>query len=157
MKNIINRMNLGMKHLLNVMMFVMVIVVFLQVLFRFVIDSPLAWTEEMARYLLIWITFLGAAYAMSVKAHPGVEIVVEKLPKRLQKGVLVISTLLSILFFLILITQSIEMIQRSMIQTSPALHLPMGWVYTIIPVSSVLFLINLLYITITELVSKGER
>lgn len=128
----------------------MVIVVFLQVLFRFVLDQPLAWTEELSRYLLIWITFLGAGYAMSVKAHPSIEMFFEKANMSVKKVLIVLSTSLIIFFFWNIVISSYEFIERSMVQTSPVLSLPMGLVYTVIPVSGILFVINLLYITISE-------
>lgn len=139
------------------MLFVMVVVVFMQVLFRFVIDQPLAWTEEVARYLLVWITFLGAAYAMSVKAHPSVEVFVERVNPKFRKVLLVLSTIFSVIFFVVIIGQSIEMVSRSMLQTSAVLQIPMGYVYMIIPIASGLYLINLFYVSITELLKKEER
>nr|WP_279326038.1 TRAP transporter small permease [Bacillus sp. FJAT-47783] len=128
----------------------MVIAVFLQVLFRFVLDQPLAWTEELSRYLLVWITFLGAGYAMSVKAHPSIEIVFERGNKLVKRIMIVVSSALIIFFFWHIVTNSFEFIERSMMQTSPSLQLPMGYVYTVIPISSILFVINVLYITISE-------
>lgn len=132
------------------MFFVMVIVVFLQVIFRFVLDQPLAWTEELSRYLLVWITFLGAGYAMSVKAHPSVELLYEKANSYVKKFMMVLSTAVTVFFFWQITTNSLEFIGRSMMQTSPALQIPMGYIYFVIPIASLLFILNLLYVTVSE-------
>jgi TRAP-type transport system small permease protein len=149
-KSLIDSLNKAVKWILIFLFIIMVIAVFLQVLFRFVLDQPLAWTEELARYLLIWMTFLGTGYAMSVKAHPSIDLIFEKANKSVKKVLLVLSTALTLFFFWHIIINSFEFIERSMMQTSPALQLQMGYVYTVIPISSVLFVINLLYITISE-------
>lgn len=147
--------NTVIKYFLILMMFVMVVVVFLQVVYRFVLDNPLAWTEETARYLLVWITFLGAAYAMGSKAHIGVDLFMNMLPKSLRKILLIITTLLSLVFFAVMVTQGYILSQRTMMQTSPAMGLPMGYVYLVIPISGVLLMINLLYTVIGDL--RGEE
>ncbi|WP_243291801.1 TRAP transporter small permease [Bacillus sp. FJAT-47783] len=149
-KKVVDSLNNLIKWVLIILFFIMVIAVFLQVLFRFVLDQPLAWTEELSRYLLVWITFLGAGYAMSVKAHPSIEIVFERGNKLVKRIMIVVSSALIIFFFWHIVTNSFEFIERSMMQTSPSLQLPMGYVYTVIPISSILFVINVLYITISE-------
>lgn len=133
---------------------VMIVAVFLQVLFRFFLDQPLAWTEELARYLLVWMTFLGSAYAMSVKAHIGTEYIQKFLSPTINKIVLSLAALLSILFFLVMIHQGYLLAMRSMTQTSPGLLLPMGYVYMVIPISGVLLIINVLHVTWKDITGK---
>ncbi len=149
-KKLVEVINGFFKWILIVLFFVLVVVVFLQVLFRFVVEQPLAWTEELGRYLLVWTTFLGAGYGMSVKAHPGVEIVYDAFGPKVKKVFNVIITVLVIFFFLQVIVYSFEFIERTMIQKSPVLQIPMGYIYSVIPISSILFIINLLYVVITE-------
>ena len=132
----------------------MVVAVFLQVLFRFLLDQPLAWTEELARYLLVWLTFIGSAYAMSIKAHIGLEFVQKLLPPTANKIVLALSALLSVLFFLFMVYQGYEMAMKSMTQTSPSLLLPMGVVYMVIPISGVLLILNVLHVTWKDITGK---
>lgn len=149
-KNVIRAINNVVKWVIILLFFLMVITVFLQVIFRFVVDQPLAWTEELSRYLLIWLTFLGTGYGVSVKAHPSIELLFEKAGGLMKRGLLVLSTVLILFFFWQIIVNSFEFIGRSMTQTSPVLQLPMGLVYTVIPISSVLFMINLLQVSVTE-------
>lgn len=155
MGKFINFINTSLKYILFLLMTVLIISVFSQVLFRFVLNQPLAWTEELARYTLVWLTFLGAAYAMSLKAHIGVEFFVNKLPGSLHKILLFLSTLVSIAFFIILITQGYSMMTRSISQLSPVLKIPMGAVYAVIPFSGIILIINIISETIKVLFDKG--
>lgn len=137
-------MNEVIKYFLIVIMVILIFAVFFQVLFRFVFNQPLAWTEELARYSLIWITFLGASYAMSLKAHIGLSILVEKSPIILQRFLIAVAGLVSIGFFWIMIQQGFNLASRSMTQLLPVLRLPMGYIYLVIPISGVILTINLL-------------
>ncbi|MDN7247115.1 TRAP transporter small permease [Planococcus shenhongbingii] len=143
MNKIIGYMNSGIKHFLNVILAVLVTVVFLQVIFRFVLGSPLAWTEELARYSLIWITFLGAAYAMSLKAHIGMELFVNLFGLPIRKALYILSTIATLSFFLMMVIQGFDMAAQSMSQLSPVLRIPMGLVYAVIPLSGCILIINM--------------
>lgn len=154
MGKIISIINSITRYLVNTIMGVMVVAVFLQVMFRFFMDQPLAWTEELARYLLVWLTFLGSAYAMSIKAHIGTEYIQKFLSPLVNKVVLSLAALLSILFFLVMIYQGYLLSIRSMTQTSPSLLLPMGYVYMVIPISGVLLIMNVLHVTWKDITGK---
>lgn len=143
MRIIHEKFNDLLKILLSLMLFVMVVVVFLQVLFRFIFKSPLAWTAETATFLLVWITFLGASYAMSKRAHIGVEVVVNLFPKKVKKYVSILTWLVSITFFFIMIITGYQLANQTMVQTSPALGVPMGLVYYVIPVSGLILMFNM--------------
>ena len=58
------------------------VAVLLQVLTRYVFDSPLSWTEEIARFLLVWVTFVAAGYVMSRRLHIVVDLLVDRLGRR---------------------------------------------------------------------------
>jgi TRAP-type C4-dicarboxylate transport system permease small subunit len=155
MKSYVNRMNGFLKVILNAMLFLMVLLIFLQVVFRFVFDNPLGWTEESARFLLVWITFLGAAYAMASGAHIGIDAVVRLFPEGVKKVITVVAWLASVSFFILLVWQGFELANRSMGQTSPALDIPMGYIYFVIPVSGLILIINMTAKLFENL--KGER
>ncbi|MDQ0428782.1 TRAP-type C4-dicarboxylate transport system permease small subunit [Planomicrobium stackebrandtii] len=143
MNKLIGYMNFGIKHVLNIIMGLLVTVVFLQVIFRFILNSPLAWTEELARYSLIWLTFLGAAYAMSTKAHIGMEFFVNLFGVSVRKALYIAATFASLLFFLLMVIEGYDLAMQGMSQTSPVLRIPMGMIYMIIPVSGVVLIINM--------------
>ncbi|MBU8905125.1 TRAP transporter small permease [Desertibacillus haloalkaliphilus] len=156
MGKIIATMNQIIKYFLIVILTVLIVAVFCQVLFRFVLNQPLAWTEELARYCLIWITFLGAAYAMSLKSHIGMSILVEKSPLLLRRLLTVIAAIVCIGFFWLMIQQGFHLSERSMNQLSPVLRIPMGAIYLVIPISGIVLTINLVAGVFEDL-RRGEE
>ncbi|ASN06278.1 TRAP transporter small permease [Virgibacillus necropolis] len=156
MQRIIAYINIGMKHFLNILLAVLVTSVFLQVIFRFVLNSPLAWTEELARYCLVWLTFLGAAYAMALKQHIGVEFFTNLFPEVGKKILYVCATLVSLMFFIIIIYQGFNLATSAMSQMSPALQIPMGLIYMVLPISGLFLAINLISVFISDLKEGGQ-
>lgn len=131
----------------------MVIVTTLQVVFR-VFFNALTWSEELARYLLVWGTFFGATLAYKRGNHIAVTLFVEMLPRKLQRGFRIFSTLLSILFLVVIAYQGVKMIQLQVFQISPALSLPMRNVYLSIPISLSIMVVHALAGVFCELVPE---
>lgn len=119
----------------------MVVLIAMQVCFRYVLNEPLAWTEEVARHLMIWSALLGAAVAYRRKGHLGMDILVMHLPHHWRRFVEVILQVLSISFFGILVIHGIPLVERTMRQFSSAIRIPMGYIYAAIPVGSTLILL----------------
>ncbi len=61
LKRVLGCVNTVTEYVVSVLLVIMVVVVFLQVIFRFVIHASLPWSEELSRYILVWLSFLGAA------------------------------------------------------------------------------------------------
>jgi len=119
----------------------MVVLIAAQVCFRYVLNEPLAWTEEVARHLMIWSALLGAAVAYRRKGHLGMDIFVMQLPRHWQRVAEIILQILSIGFFGILVIHGIPLVERTMRQFSSAIRIPMGYIYAAIPVGSALILL----------------
>lgn len=116
---------------------VMAVMIFLQVIYRYVLADSLSFSEELARYMFVWSVALGSAVALRSRAHIGVELLVERLPPRFAKPAKLLAGALNLLFFGMLIRYGIEMVAATMDQESAALSLPMGYVYLAVPVSGV--------------------
>lgn len=112
------------------------LIVFLQVFSRF-IKYSLPGTEELARLLIVWLTFLGTSLAIHEKMHLGVRFFVGLASKRNQKIIDSVIHLLLIGFFGILLTYGLKLTVAAMATTSSTLQLPMGIFYAVIPLSSV--------------------
>ncbi len=112
------------------------VVVALQIVSRvFKISMP--WAEELARFALVWLTFVGCSLGIYTKGHLGVNFIVEKLPNGVRKAVMLLAKLVIIAFFLILLVYGIKLSQTSMKNLSSTMRWPMGWVYSVIPFSAV--------------------
>jgi TRAP-type C4-dicarboxylate transport system permease small subunit len=119
----------------------MVAAVSWQVISRYVFSSPSSWTEEVARFLLIWIGVLGAAYAFRTGVHLGLDV----LPKKLtgaSASMLKYFTLTVVMLFAITVLiiggGSLVQLTWELRQYSAVLGLPMAFVYSVIPLAGVL-------------------
>lgn len=127
-----------------VLIFLMTTLTFLvciQVLFRYVFGNPLSWSEELARYLFVWLTFLGAAVGLRKKIHIGVDFLTMLLTPRVRKYLQMIVSVLLLIFLAVVIYYGFEAVEVTMNQPSPALAIPMGYVYASLPVAAIFMVI----------------
>lgn len=113
--------------------------VILQVFFRYILNDSLFWSEELARFLLVWLTFVGATVAYRRNMHPGVDAIFKRLDRSGRKKLRRAVDLLCLLFFALLIWYGTHFAYFIRAQTSPALGLPKWLVFSIIPLSGLLF------------------
>jgi TRAP-type C4-dicarboxylate transport system permease small subunit len=108
-----------------------------------VLQSPSSFTDELARYLLIWVGLLGAAYATGKRLHLAIDIVPNQAGPRSQRVLNVVVNLLVVGFALfVMVVGGIRLvfITLTLDQTSPALGIPLGYVYTALPLSGLLIM-----------------
>ncbi|MBZ9630036.1 TRAP transporter small permease [Salegentibacter sp. LM13S] len=130
--------------LLVFLMVVMVTAVSWQVFSRYILQSSSSFTEEIARYLLIWIGILGAAFIAGQQQHLSIDILAPKLsPKNRIKLRMGINVLIILFCLLVLVIGGSNLVYLNYLlgQTSAALNIPLGAVYTVIPISGVLVII----------------
>ncbi len=120
----------------------MAMVVALQVFFRYVLNHSLFWSEELTRYMLVWLSFLGASTAYKRGLHPGVDILTARLPAALQKGCAYLVYIVSFLLFVVMILYGAQFAYFIRAQISPALYLPKWTVFAIIPASGLILAIH---------------
>lgn len=89
-----------------------VVVTIAQVFTRFVLRSPLTWTEEIARFLEAWVVFLGSFFALKKGLHVSVDYFVKLMPERLQRIVAVITHVLILIFLLVVLRATVTLIQE---------------------------------------------
>lgn len=143
----IQRLNKATEFVTMFFLIMMVVLIFVQIVSRVIIGSSFSWTEEVARYLMIWVAFLGAGFAFQYGTHMSIEVLFKKLNLNMQNIFQIISALLCTLFFLLLIVKGIELIKGSINVYSPALKLPMVIVYAAIPIGAFLQILNVIDIT----------
>ena len=124
------------------------VVVILQVFFRYVARIVVPWTEEFARYLCIWMVFMGAVAAMAKEAHIRVTFIIERIPEKVRNGLELFSYAVVFVFNLIIFLGSIELIQLNWAQEAVTFPVSVGVLYLAVTVSSffvMLFLLVLFY------------
>lgn len=137
----------------NILVFIMglmVINVLWQVFTRFIVGSPSSFTDELARYLMIWLGILGAAYVSGRNMHVAIDVLplrysldTQKTLKRIIYAIIIIFSIVAMVIGgsrLVYITYILD-------QHSPALQIPLSLVYLVIPVSGLL----IIYYKITDL------
>jgi TRAP-type C4-dicarboxylate transport system permease small subunit len=121
---------------------VMIAVTLAQVVFRYVIAAPLPWSEELARYCFVWIVFLGGAIGLSRGVHLGVDLLVNAMPAPVRRGIDILTNVLIAAFAATVIYASLPVLNMNVFQRSPALGVPMTYIYMAIPISmGLIFLI----------------
>ncbi len=138
-------------------MIVMLAIIFMQVITRYIFGFSFEWSEELARFLFVWVVFLGSALIMGEDGHLAVEL----LPRILNgtKPGFLLSLFINAcgyVFILLLIIQGWKMTETMTFQTSPGLGLPMSYVYAIMPVSGVLMLMYHIKDTVKIFKSLGN-
>lgn len=112
-------------------------VITLQIVSR-VFFTSVGWTEEVARFLLIWITFLGAALAYQQGRHIAVTVLRDTLPPALRRIVSGVAVLVAIVFLLTLAKIGWQYMNMQSFQKSPSLRLSMTYVYAVMPFAALL-------------------
>jgi TRAP-type C4-dicarboxylate transport system permease small subunit len=126
---------------LIVLMAANVLNVLWQVFTRFVLKDPSSWTEELARFLLIWVALLGASYAAGRKMHLAIDVVLEKLEGRTRVVAdLGIHALILVFGLLVMVVGGVRLVYVTLFldQTSAALQIKLGYVYLVLPLSGTL-------------------
>lgn len=133
------------------------------VVFRFIIESSLAFPDELIRYLFIWMISLGSAVALRRNLHAAIGMVVSHLPLALHRTAVVSATLLGMVFFVLILINGLRLTLRVQPQISPALEISMAWVYGAIPVGMAFLILYSLELTVkqlrapaAELLSEGQ-
>ena len=139
---IIDRVNECVLNLLGILLAIMSLAIVFQVISRFIFKFPIPWSEELARYLMVFCIFLGAGYAVRRGKLIGIEYVQQLLNTK-GRVVVILFVHLSIVFFLIfVISISKDMLLTVKNQASPAMQISMIIPYGAIPAGAVLGVLN---------------
>ncbi len=128
---------------LILIMAVSVLNVLWQVFTRFILRNPSSFTEELARYLLIWVGLLGASYASGKKMHLAITVVLEGLKGKSRLGAeLIIQACVFAFSLLVMVVGGFRLAAMTFTlnQISAALRIPLGYVYLVIPLSGLLIM-----------------
>ena len=130
-------------NVLIIIMSIMVINVLWQVFSRYLLGEPSSFTDELARYLMIWVGILGAAYVSGRNSHVAIDVLPSRLNDTKQKKLKTIVRILIILFSitaLVIGGSRLVYITYVLKQFSPALQMPLALVYMVIPISGILII-----------------
>ncbi len=135
-------------------MSVMVLDVLFGVINRFILKLTVSWTEEVARYLMIWICMIGSTIALKEGTHVAVNLFIQKFNKRNRNVIVFINNVLIFAFLIIPAFWGIQLCFSQMGQTSPALRISMFWPFLAVPVGSIIMILHIA--SIQKAIIKGK-
>ncbi|HBC6262461.1 TPA: TRAP transporter small permease [Citrobacter braakii] len=149
---IFNRLKLAVDRVIAafsvIVMIALVMCVVWQVFSRYVLNQPSTLTDELARFLMIWVGLLGAAYTVGAQRHLSIDLLFMSINKRKQA---LLSLFINLLIFSfagsVIVTGGIKLINKTLatVQVSAAMQIPMGYVYIILPLSGAVMMFYALW------------
>jgi TRAP-type C4-dicarboxylate transport system permease small subunit len=133
----------------------MVLAVFYQVLGRYIFSYKLGAAAETATFAQIWMILLASGIAMRKNMHVGVDILLRKLSVKNQKIVITASTIIIMVFLIMVLKGSVQLIMVGAQSTSPAISVPMWIPYLSVPIGIVYIMLELMILTFTKLKKKN--
>lgn len=135
---------------------IMVALVTYQVFERYVLHYTPPWSEELAVYLMIWFGIIGIAAGVRRGSHMALNYFADKMPEKVQNALEYVKYVLILIYSAILTYEGIVMVELTMSQKSPAIGLPVGYVYLALPVSTVLIILFTLELLVKK-IKKGRN
>jgi TRAP-type C4-dicarboxylate transport system permease small subunit len=128
-------------NIVKILGFFLVLVVLLQIFNRFLMSTPLCWTEELSRFLFIWFCFLGSVVTLVKRQHLGIDIFYRRLSIKKKKLMDFFIYVLIIIFGVVMIIYGGNLVNITSIQKSPVMRIAMSYIYISLPITGVLYVI----------------
>jgi TRAP-type C4-dicarboxylate transport system permease small subunit len=152
-----NVLNDVVKYLAAFLLAVMTIIVFLEVLFRYVLNAPLDWSEELSTFTFVWMSLLGASIGLKRNEHPRLDLIVNLFPSKMQRTIVGFYNL-GILFLLaVLFVYGARLTVSMKSQLTAALEYSVSFVYAVLPISAAIMFFHLAIQTVGLLLRKNEE
>lgn len=135
--------------IMGVLLAVLTLLVGAQIAGRFLFGYSIFWSDELARFLLVWVAFLGISVGVRRGSHPAVDSFVRALPSGAARVACWVAVACSLLFFAVMVWHGALLVQRTWLQRSPSLGLRMGIPYLSVPVAGVLMGLHAIAIAFT--------
>lgn len=136
---------------------VMAILVFLQVLFRYVLDAPLDWSEEMSTFAFAWMCLLGASVGLRYDEHPRLDIFLNRFPQMMQKFTRLLINLSVLFMLVVLLIYGWRLTMVMKMQKTAALGYSVSFVYIVLPLSALIMIFHVIAQTFNLLGKSPEE
>ncbi|MFI3245596.1 MAG: TRAP transporter small permease [Ferrimonas sp.] len=159
-KNILNKCRIILDNSIltacSTLLIALVVLVTWQVFSRYVLNDPSSFTDELSRYFMIWLGFLGACYLFGKRAHLAITLMLDTLDGYKKNILLVVINLTTLTFVnLAMLRGGWLLVNKTLHQFSPALQIPMGYIYFILPLSAVLITVYI-FLNFLDALTKDE-
>lgn len=120
------------------------LVLLMQVVLRYAFSTGFAWSEELARYMIIYVSLIGSSVVISVDGHPRVDALLEWLPVNVRRYTRFALDFATLGFLCVLTWQGAESMMFGLTTRTPALQVPWAWAYASVPIGGILMAIQVL-------------
>ncbi len=131
-------------------MVVLTLIVFMDVILRYIFKQGFSWTQEIATLMLVWFSFIGMAIGVLEKIHISIEMFTSKLPDKAVAVLECLNHILIAVFGGTMIYFGAVIMDMTKLSTMPATKLPSSVLYIILPLSGILVLLNAVLVTIRQ-------
>lgn len=138
---------------------IMVVAVVLQVIWRYFLGNPIIWAEELARYALVWMTFIGAAVALRAGQLACMDLVVNLFPVKIKRAIITVANLASFILLLLMLYYSVILVGEPSVvaQRSPAMRIIMSYIYLAMPIGLGLMVTQSFLQLFSGIIGKGSE
>ena len=144
-RRVVDGLNIAVRWILAALMLVMTVLIGWQVIARFIVGESLTFSEEVSRFVMVWLVLLGAAYAAKNGRLMKVDIVEHMLSGRAKSTVIMVAGVLSIVFYLVLVVFGFFIVSAVSYQVTPATEVSMSIPMAALPVGGILLVINTIH------------
>jgi TRAP-type C4-dicarboxylate transport system permease small subunit len=124
------------------------VVVFIQVFNRFILQTPLAWSEDLAMLLYQWVVFVGASLGVKRMRHFGIELVVRQFPERWRHRSELLPPLVMLIVAVVMVVQGYNILTLNMNRIYSTMNLSYVWAFLPIPLGGILIIVYLIQIEV---------
>lgn len=156
-RKLIDGMSWFIKAVIVFSMFAMLAAICLQVFFRFVVNQPLDWPEELARFTMIWSAMLAAVYVQHERGHLSLDFFTARLPRKVSLSIRILMNALIIIFMAAVVISGIQEVYTLWDLKTGALRISRSIPYLAIPVSSALFILATLVLIFKDILELKEK
>ncbi len=144
------------KWVLVLLLSAMSVIVFTNVALRYLTNFSIVWAEEVARYLMIWMTFLGAGMALRMGGHVAITNLHDMVPTGAARYLRGIVALVLLSFCLLMIWIGYDYMSRMGRQLTPATRIPFSYIYAAMPIGFALLTLHFLFVVKSYIVGSGN-
>ncbi|MCF6173210.1 MAG: TRAP transporter small permease [Campylobacteraceae bacterium] len=123
------------------LMFLLALLLGVSVFYRYVLNDSIYWSNEVARYILVYIVFLGSTMAHKHKTHIRIDMILAYLSNKKQKNTELMIALLFIAFWALILAGCIKLFPLFMMQTTATLQIPFAVPFASLPISAIIWII----------------
>ena len=149
-----NLLHIAMVYMAKLMMVAMVLIIFANVVLRYVFNSGLMWSEEVALLLAVWFIFIAMRLGVKQNLHINITLIpADKLPKSFSRGLEILKSLVILVVAMVMLLDGWKLVGFTMKSIMPATQWPAGLLYAILPVSAII----MIYESLTDLLGIDTR